>query len=246
MRWFRADMHIHTVLSPCGGLDMSPINIIQQAAGKKLDIIAVTDHNSTRHCRITQSMGERYGIKVLAGAELNTKEEIHCLAFFEDIEIADLFQRVIDQNLTIIQNKPEIFGHQFIVDEEENILDEEHRLLVASLRLGIDEISGEVHKLGGIFIPAHIDRLHNGIYSQLGFLPAGLKADALEVTRRPGLKDFLAGHPETGRYCIITSSDAHMLEQIGESVTEFYLEKPDFKEIRQALKCENGRKARSA
>ncbi len=245
MRWFRADLHIHTVLSPCGGLDMSPINIIQQAARKKLDIIAISDHNSTRHCGITQQIGEKYGISVIAGAELNTKEEIHCLAFFEDIEKADQFQQIIDQNLVSIPNKPEIFGYQLMVDEEENIIGEETRLLVSSLRMGIDELFLCVNQLGGLFVPAHINRLHNGIYSQLGFMPSGLMADALEITRRPGYEDFLKEHPETAGFCLITNSDAHTIKQIGETVTEFYMEGPYFIEIRQALRNENGRKVRT-
>ncbi|MBN1789528.1 MAG: PHP domain-containing protein [Bacteroidales bacterium] len=245
MRWFRADLHIHTVLSPCGGLDMSPINIIHQAARKKLDIIAISDHNSTRHCRITQQIGEKYGISVIAGAELNTKEEIHCLAFFEDIEKADLFQQIIDQNLVSIPNKPEIFGYQLMVDEEENIIGEETRLLVSSLQMGIDELSLCVNQLGGLFVPAHINRLHNGIYSQLGFMPSGLMADALEITPRPGYEDFLKEHPETAGFCLITNSDAHTLNQIGETLTEFYIERPDFNEIRQALRNENDRKVRT-
>ena len=76
MQWFSADLHIHTVLSPCGGLDMSPANIIRRAAEKKLDIIAITDHNSTLHCRLAQQIGAKYGITVIAGAEINTSEEI--------------------------------------------------------------------------------------------------------------------------------------------------------------------------
>jgi predicted metal-dependent phosphoesterase TrpH len=108
MQWYKADLHIHTVLSPCGGLDMSPVNIIRQAVLKKLDIIAITDHNSTRHCRIAQEIGKKAGITVLAGAEINTSEEIHCLAFFEDIDKADFFQQYIDSHMTELQNKPEV------------------------------------------------------------------------------------------------------------------------------------------
>ena len=245
MRWYKADLHIHTVLSPCGDLDMSPVNIIRQANLKKLDIIAVTDHNSTRHCRITAHIGKRYGIKVLAGAELNTKEEVHCLAIFENADIADVFQEVIDLNLLPVPNDPEIFGHQFIVDEEENILDEEVRLLVASLQLSVDELSDQVKRLGGLFIPAHIDRHHNGIYSQLGFLPPALKVDALEVSRRSGFKQFLEAHPEVHRHGVITNSDAHTISRIGESITEYYLGDTGIEEIRLALHTQNGRKLKT-
>jgi PHP family Zn ribbon phosphoesterase len=246
MQWYKADLHIHTVLSPCGGLDMSPVNIIRQAVLKKLDIIAITDHNSTRHCRIAQEIGKKAGITVLAGAEINTSEEIHCLAFFEDIDKADFFQQYIDVHMTELQNKPEVFGHQYIVDEEENILGEESRLLYAALKIGIDEISQYVTEMNGIFIPAHINRKSNGIYNQLGFLPASLKANALEVSLRYEYESFLKEHPETANFSLVQNSDAHSLERIGALTTDYYLEQPILKEIIQALKNENGRKMRTS
>jgi hypothetical protein len=225
---------------------MSPVNIIRQAVRKKIDMIAVTDHNSTRHCKLTQQIGEQYGITVIAGAEINTREEIHCLTFFENIRSAELFQRILDLNLTVIRNNPEFFGHQLIVDEHENILEEEGRLLTAALQLGIDEAEEQVHQLGGIFIPAHINRKYNAIFSQLGFIPSGLRADALEISRNSGYQVFLEDHPEISQYVLVTSSDAHNLERIGESVTEFYLEKPELSEIRQAFKGVNGRKVKAS
>lgn len=246
MRWYKADMHVHSVLSPCGGLDMSPVNIIRQAVRKKIDVIAVTDHNSTRHCRLAQQIGEQYGITVIAGAEINTREEIHCLTFFENIPSAELFQRIIDINLSVIRNNPEYFGHQLIVDEHENILEEEDRLLTAALKLGIDEAEEQVHRLGGVFVPAHVNRKYNAIFSQLGFIPSGLRTDALEISRNSSYPVFLEEHPEIRQYSLITSSDAHNLDRIGESVTEFYLEKPDLAEIRLAFRGENGRKVKAS
>jgi 3',5'-nucleoside bisphosphate phosphatase len=235
MRWYKADLHIHTVLSPCGGLDMSPVNIVKQAVEKKLDIIAITDHNSTKHCRSAQQIAGKYGITVIAGAELNTKEEIHCLAFFETIDKADRFQQYIDDNLTVIPNKAEIYGHQYLVDENEDILEEEERLLVASLRAGIDEVITEVHRLEGLVVPAHINRMYNGIFSQLGFLPPGLKADALELDRRAGNDNFFQSHPEIGGYPLLRNSDAHSLQQIGTATTEYLLGAPSFSELRTVL-----------
>jgi 3',5'-nucleoside bisphosphate phosphatase len=242
MQWFRADLHIHTVLSPCGGLDMSPVNIIRQAVKERLDIIAVTDHNTTRHCKLTQEIGKRFGITVIAGAEVNTKEEIHCLTFFENIDKAEIFQQVIDSNLKIIPNNPEIFGHQLIVDEDENIIDEEERLLIAALNLSINEVAKYVDDLSGIFIPAHINRLHNSVFSQLGFLPAGLNINALEVSRMAGYSEFTDAHNELSAYSLVCNSDAHCLDRIGQSVTSYYLELPVFEEIKMALQKTNGRK----
>jgi hypothetical protein len=235
MRWYKADLHIHSVLSPCGGLDMSPVNIVRQAVEKKLDIISITDHNSTKHCRSAQQIAGKYGLTVIAGAELNTKEEIHCLAFFENIDQADQFQQYIDNNLTVVPNKAEIYGHQYLVDENEDILDEEDRLLVAALQTGIEDVITEVHRLEGLVVPAHINRMYNGIFSQLGFLPEGLKADALELDRRAGNDDFYQNHPEIGRYPLLRNSDAHSLQQIGMAATEYLLEAPVFSELRAVL-----------
>lgn len=241
MQWYRADLHIHTVLSPCGGLDMSPVNIIRQAVEKKLDIIAVTDHNSTLHCKLVCELGDRYGIKVIAGAEINTSEEIHCLTFFENTDMAVEFQHYIDENLLAIENNPEIFGHQFVVDEYENILGEEKRWLGASLKKGIDEISRYVNKLGGLFIPAHINRRNSGIYQQIGFLPDTAHIDALEVAQFPDFREFLEQHPETGSFAKISNSDSHSLDRIGVVSTRYFLERPDFGELVKALKGLEGR-----
>ena len=235
-------MHIHTVLSPCGGLDMSPVNIIRQSAMKRLDIIGITDHNSTKHCRSAQQLGSKYGITVLAGVEINTKEEIHCLTFFENMDKADRFQQFIDAHLPVIINKPEIFGYQYVVNEKEDIIDEESRLLAVALDVSIDQVAEEVYRLNGIFIPAHINRGNNSIYSQLGFLPKGLKAHALEVALNRETGNFLSEHPEVGKYRLVTNSDAHNLERVGEVTTDYFIKKPVFSEIRLALGNEQGRK----
>lgn len=242
MQWFNADLHIHSVLSPCGGLDMSPVNIVRNALMKKLDIIAITDHNSTRHCESAVEIGKKNGITVLAGAEINTKEEIHCLTFFETIGKAHKFQQYLDENLVVIQNKPSLFGPQYVVDADENILDEEPRLLIASLRAGIEEIASVVSELGGIYIPAHINRKSNSLYSQLGFLSSTLKVDALEISPDRDLEQFMKDHPEIMQYQLISNSDAHNLERVGAVSTGFYLERTDFNEIKMALQGEKGRK----
>lgn len=235
-------MHIHSVLSPCGGMEMSPLNIVKEAIGKKLDMIAITDHNSTRHCRLTMMLGEKYGIKVIPGAEVNTREEIHCLTFFENADQCDMFQEYLEQRLVRIKNKPEVFGYQFVVDEAENILSEEENLLVAALDAPIDEVEKRVHQLGGIFVPAHVNRLQNGLYHQLGFLPHTLKADALEVIPNGEYADFQAGHPELARYSLIASSDAHSLGQIGYRTSKFYLDAAVFNELAMAFRKEHNRK----
>jgi 3',5'-nucleoside bisphosphate phosphatase len=242
MRTFLADLHIHTTLSPCGDLDMHPVRIVEEAVRRKLDIIGITDHNTTRHCRLITRLAAEKGIMVLQGAEVNTKEEVHCLTFFETDEKLELFQDYLSSNLPDIKNDPELFGYQVQVDEYEQIVYEEPVWLFGALNKPVGELCSFVHSIGGIFIPSHIDRQKNSLYSQLGFLPADLEADALELSRMTAPGIFEERHPEISRFTIVRSSDAHTPELIGSSTTAFLMEKASFGEIKAALRGENGRR----
>lgn len=242
MRWYRADLHIHSVLSPCGDLDMSPARIIHEAKNHNLDIIGITDHNHTGHARQMIELGLKEGIQVFPGVEINTCEEIHCLAFFENIGKTEKFQDYINSHTTDIRNKPEKFGHQLLVNEKEEILEQIEWLLITSLTCSINEIEKTVHQLDGIFIPAHIQRKSNSIYTQLGFLPDNLTIDAIEITAGMELSNLYSTKPELKNYSIILNSDAHYPEQIGSQATKYYLKAPSFVEWKMALQGINNRK----
>ena len=220
---------------------MHPVNIVSKAALQGLDIIGITDHNSTRHCALISRLAAEKGIFVMQGAEVTTKEEVHCLVFFEKTDALNKFQDFLDASLPDIINVPEIFGDQVQVDENEMIIFEETRLLISALNKSLEEVGAYVHSLNGLFIPAHIDRKKNSIYSQLGFLPADLKADALEVSRQTSPEQFSILHPEIKKYTLTRSSDAHYQENIGAAVTNFRIEEASFSEISMALREENGR-----
>jgi PHP family Zn ribbon phosphoesterase len=238
MKKFRADLHIHTVLSPCGDLEMSPDVIISRAKEMHLDIIGIVDHNSTRQCGVIRQMGQSEGIFILTGAEVTTKEEVHCLAFFETDEQLNCFQVFLDEHLPDIKNDIKRFGHQIAVDAGNNIVFTEERLLISALDQTIDQVETMVHRLEGLFIPAHIDKRRFSVFEQLGFLPPDLKVDALEIS--PFCKqEFLTQHQELSKYNFVSGSDAHFPEQIGSRVTVFEMERPGFEEIRKTLK-ENG------
>ena len=130
MKEFRADLHIHSVLSPCGDLEMSPRNIIHQAKEREIDIVGITDHNSTRHGPLMRRLGRENGVFVLTGAEVTSREEVHCLCFFEDDSLLELFQEYLDRNLIPFPNDERRFGHQVVVDENDNILAEDKNLLI--------------------------------------------------------------------------------------------------------------------
>lgn len=242
MKLFRADLHIHTLLSPCGELSMSPVNIINMAIRKKLDIIGISDHNTTRQSSLVRMLAEKKGLFVLRGAEITTREEVHCLAFFEDNDTILRFQELLDEHLPNIPNNPLLFGDQIAVDENENIIYTEKKLLTNAVNLSLEELEAWVHGNDGIFIPAHIDRMKNSLFSQLGFLPENLKADALEVSKKSSPDLFMKSHPEVSNYTLIINSDSHFPESIGTAYNNFLMEKATFKEIQMALACINGRK----
>jgi 3',5'-nucleoside bisphosphate phosphatase len=241
VKTFKADLHIHTVLSPCADLTMSPSQIIACALRRNLDLIAITDHNSTLHCKLTRKLGRKAGIEVLYGAEINTREELHCLVFFEDDDILDSFQTYIEEHITRVHNNPQLLGYQVLVDENELITGEVDYSLHAALDIGIDQLAEKVHSLGGLVMPSHIDRPRNSLTSQLGMVPAGLRCEAYELSKSTSRKDFQIHHPEVSGLIFVRNSDAHFPDQIGEKITMYVMEEPCLGEIQKALAGMEGR-----
>ncbi len=238
---FSADLHIHSVLSPCGSLEMSPVNIVKEAARKGLDIIGITDHNASAHGRVLSNLAKEYGIFVMTGMEVTTAEEAHCLTFFKDFEALDKFQKIIDNTILKIRNDPDKFGFQVIVDKDENIVGQVEWLLISATSMSINEVAEEAKKLGGIVIPAHIDRPTYSLSSQLGFIPPDLKVDAFEVSRFSSPQKMIEQYPYIKDISFIRSSDAHFLKDIGAARTIFKIKNRSFDEIKMALHKTSGR-----
>jgi 3',5'-nucleoside bisphosphate phosphatase len=241
MKKFKADLHIHTVLSPCADLEMTPKNIVKKAREAGLNLIGITDHNSTRNARLVKKIAEREGIFTLTGAEVTTREEVHCLVFFEQEDQLNRFQQFLDDNLIRIPNPDGHFGYQPVVDEQERVIELIPWFLSAALHASIQEVQQIVSDLKGLFIPAHVDRPANGLFSQLGFIPPGLKCDAFGLSRYGSVKDVEEQHHLEGKITFIRNSDAHFLKQIGEIYTVFNMEEMSFSEVRKALSHSNHR-----
>lgn len=241
MKTFRADLHTHTVLSPCGDLEMSPVNIVEKAKERGIDIIGISDHNSTLHAPLVKKLAEKEGIVVMMGAEVTTKEEVHCLCFFETEEKLAVFQKYLENNLPHIPNNNEKFGYQVVVNEKEEILKELEWLLISAIRQSIDQLEKKVHELDGLFIPAHINKMQDSIISQLGFIPIDLNVDALELTRHISKEAFLKKNAYLKDKTFIKSSDAHCIDLVGDVCTEFLMKEASFNEVKMALRNEEGR-----
>ena len=208
---FNADMHIHSVLSPCGDIEMSPSAIVATAKERGLDIIGLTDHNSTLNADVTRRLGEKVGLHVMMGAEVTTKEEVHCVCFMPTVEKLAEFQAFLDSRVIFFEN---------------------------DVDLPMLELQKKVYEMGGIFIPAHIDRSTFSLSSQLGFVPPGLKFHAMELSyycKRNNYK-FLDDCPWFSDFNFIQSSDAHYVEDIGKIHSVLEMPSFSFENFKTALR----------
>ncbi len=232
---FSCDFHIHSTLSPCGSLEMSPHNIIQKAKQVGLNIISITDHNMVENSFYAHEIGKRVGIAVLFGMEIQTMEEIHLLAMFDSYDLALSLQEKIYNLLPDVQNDAEYFGDQVVVNEENEIIRFENRLLLNSAQISITDAVLWIKDHGGIAIPSHIDSPTFSIISQLGYIPDNLPFDALEVRNKDKAIELLPLIMKKD-LPFVSFSDAHYLADIGKRRINLNLEKPNCKEIASAMK----------
>jgi PHP family Zn ribbon phosphoesterase len=241
MQKFRADLHIHTVLSPCADLEMSPQNIVTKAKEANLHIIGISDHNSTRNAKLVKQLAAEEGIYVLCGAEVTTKEEVHCLAFFEHEKELDAFQVFLEEQITKIPNPNGHFGYQPVLDVNEEIVEMVPYYLTSALKLGISAIQKKVYELNGLFIPAHVNRPLNGLFSHLGFIPKKLEFDAMGISGKTTEKHVRKHYVVQDKISLLYNSDAHFLDQIGASFSVFNMAEISFSEVKMALNQQDNR-----
>jgi predicted metal-dependent phosphoesterase TrpH len=219
---------------------MSPKRIVQKAFEKGLDIIALSDHNSIENVEAAIIAGEKRGVKVFPGMEICSIEEVHLLGIFKNLDQAACIQDIVYEHLAD-SNKPEVFGDQWVINEKDEYIRDNTRLLIGATRLDVNQIVDKIHCFSGLCIASHVDRPAYGIISQLGFIPPDLALDGVEISRHTPLQKALEILPIIRDYPCVTSSDAHFLEDIGKAMTRFQLNAPTFEEISMALRCEGGR-----
>ncbi len=239
LRPFKADLHIHTCLSPCTELDMSPKGILAAARKKEINIIGICDHNSSENSLAVMNAARKMNINVFPGLEVTSQEEVHVLALFDEIENALKLQEHVYKNLPG-ENDEEAFGMQVIVNEKEEVLGHNNKLLIGATTIPLEKIIKTIHSLNGIAIASHIDRESFGIIAQLGFIPDNLELDALEISPNITLEE--AKKKYSDNYPITCSSDAHYPHDIGKAFTSFLLKGGTVAEVKKALKNEDGRK----
>ena len=217
------DLHLHSCLSPCGGEDNTPANLAGMCALAGIGAIALTDHNTAGNCAAFCRAAEHYGLLALPGMELTCAEEAHVVCLFPDCKAAEEFGKLVREKLPPIQNKPDLFGPQVYMDEEDRVLGEETAFLAGASSIGIYEAAALVRSFGGLAYPAHIDRPSFSLLANLGLWDPAMGFSVAEISQncppdlfeRPDLK----GVPH------FDGSDAHYLDQIRDA--HQYMELPE-------------------
>lgn len=224
------DFHIHSCLSPCGDMDMTPHSIAGMSYINGLNAIAVADHNSARNVRAVKEAAREFGITVVPAIEAETAENIHMLCLFPTVEAAEDMGKLLEESLPPIKNRPDIFGEQCIMNERDEKTGEVEVLLINATSLPIEEVKKEVEKRGGVCIAAHIDREKNGIVAILGCVSEDLSFSTLEISRS------MSDSEKNSKYKYISDSDAHYLTDISEKINFLELEEITVEEILKKLR----------
>ncbi|MBS3969722.1 MAG: PHP domain-containing protein [Clostridia bacterium] len=231
-----ADLHIHSALSPCAHEEMGPQKILQRAYEMGLNLIGIADHNSVLNLKSFVEAADTFkpgSIRIVPGIEIQCEEEVHILCLFETVSLAEDFYKYIENYLTDIKNKKSIFGEQLVLDSKGSIIGIEERLLLSSVRLNVERVAARVHEFEGLVIAAHIDRPAYSLLSLLGFIPKNLRLNALEVSARVNPQVYIERIDVAG-YPVISSSDAHLLSDIGRAYIS-YKGELDFYSLKKAL-----------
>lgn len=226
------DLHIHSCLSPCANLEMSPREIVARAVKAGMQGIALTDHNSSKNCPAVAACARRAGLLFLPGLEVCTAEEIHTLTLFDTLEAAAKMTDWVYEAMIKRVNDPEAFGDQPVVTADDDVVELEWRILGSAARKSVVEVGVQCHELGGIFIAAHVDRPAFSVFSQLGAILPEAAFDAVELSRTANEEAWL---PKVAAYAVTRSSDAHNLDDVARVWTEAPLQAFSVAALREAF-----------
>lgn len=236
MNKYYYDLHVHSCLSPCADDDMTPNNIAGMAALGGLNIVALTDHNSAKNCPAFFEACKRQGIIAIAGVELSTAEDIHLVCLFPELEAAMDFDKELEKHLTPINNRPEIFGNQLILNGDDEQVGVFEKLLITATDLWASDAIELARSFGAHVRPAHIDRTSNGMISILGDIPSEYGFNFVEFNDRANTEEYYKRYPSIEKASTLVCSDAHHLWDINEAVN--YIEIDDEPYSSAKVRCE--------
>lgn len=222
-RFYKADLHIHTPASRCweGEKDEQEMEeIFKKLQKEKIEVIAITDHNSAGNVDEAKRLGVQYGIHVFPGVELSTKDG-HVLAIFDP-----------RKSKTEIENwlaKMGFVGQK--LGDLDSMAEEQD-----GTALGIEKVFSLIENSDGIAIAPHPNSKSTGFLEVMKQKGLARKAAyyspclrGLEVGEdKQKILKFASGEISgySKKYGCIASSDAHKTEDIGKSFT--YIKMGDF------------------
>ena len=218
---------------------MTPVNIAAMSALAGYDVIALSDHNMTKNCRAMAVACAENGLLFIPAMELTTEEEAHILCLFPTLEAAESFGTVVYEKLGDTLNKPEFFGEQYIMDENDNVVGTEPKMLIGATSIGVYDAAALADSFGGIAIPAHIDRSSFSVLSNLGFLDVDMGFGTVEITDKADIEKMLLLNPELMGLAYIVDSDAHALDAIPDALHEIEVSERTAEAVINSLKNGN-------
>jgi hypothetical protein len=240
LKTYVAELHVHTVLSPCADVEMIPPLIVRRAIDARVDLIAITDHNASANVSAVREAASGTGLTVLPGMELQTREEVHLLCIFDGMGQIEAWQQLVDEWMPPMENDIDLFGEQFVVDSSGEFVRREGQLLLVSANVSLREAVEQVLYLGGLAIPAHVDRKSFSLLANLGLVPPDIPIEALEISRRMSPAEARQKFPQLEDFPLIQNGDAHCLDDLL-AVNVFTLAAPTVAELKLALRSVEGR-----
>jgi predicted metal-dependent phosphoesterase TrpH len=233
-----ADLHIHSALSPCGGEDMTPKEVLDKLLHLGINIFSITDHNSGLNSAAFEKASKEKGLFFIPGIEVQSSEEVHLLGYFPEVESLDAFNDIVVRPSLIegVKNDPDKFGHQRKVNSLGKLLMEVDDMLSMPLTLSLNELVDAIHEYEGIAVAAHLDRGFS-VIAQLGFIPPDLKIDAVEVKEVGKIDKIKQDYLKDRELNILSSSDSHYLDNLGPPKMRFRFEDPN---VKNCLDCIRG------
>lgn len=189
---------------------MTPNNIVNMAMLAGVQVIAVADHNSCRNCPAVCAAAERAGLLAVPAMELTTAEEVHVLCLFSELSQAAQWSDYVWQRLPDLRGDNEFFGPQRVLNDRDEEIGREERLLASASEITVYQVHQLVEELGGVALPAHIDRSSFSLLSNLGFFDPEMGFTLAEVSPQADLA-ALRKMPGLSALPFLSDSDAHDL-----------------------------------
>lgn len=219
----KADLHVHTPKSMCyGDQSVTPEQIVGAALDSRLEVIAVTDHNTVEAVDYIRQLGEGQGLFVFPGIELSAKDG-HVVAIFELDTPVERLRDFLDY----VGIAREGWGDAAVTTAH-----------------GIEDVFQRIDERGGIAIAAHIERWPSGFLTSNQ--PRRVKnrilnnryLSALEITVPQDKSLWNTGQVRNYpvKHACIQSSDAHSLSDIGRRPVYIDMETVGLEALRAALR----------